>query len=168
MVDEPVEDKAKGLAGGHGGLVDVREVILGKTDDGKEDISEEDEKKGFVSAQLVAPSPHTMDKTMLQLNLKKPKYTMGRSKEANLCIKDINISRRHAEFTWSGGWGLTNFSDNGIWVNKIPLIKGTSIALKPGDLVVLSNLGDLFSWRFHLQENRSSNNTSSSSSSSHL
>ena len=27
-------------------------------------------------------------------------YTMGRSKEANLCIKDINISRRHAEFTW--------------------------------------------------------------------
>merc|ERR1719341_1056454 len=156
MVDEPVEDEVKGLAGGHGGLVDVREVFLGETDDGKRDISEEDEKKGFVSAQLVATSPHTMDNTMLQLNLEKPKYTMGRSKEADLCIKDINVSRRHAEFTWrsSDGWSVTNFSDNGIWVNKIPLAKGTSIALKPGDLVVLSNLGNLFSWRFHLGENR--------------
>ena len=158
---------------------------------------------------------------------------MGRSKEADLCIKDINVSRRHAEFTWksrfgsqkksefrrfktisnyfSDGWGVTNYSDNGVWVNKIPLAKvsltglrfsiqyltsensysanllpinpmyhrsyhmyhiwssycpkvvsfssshfcqGTSIALKPGDLVVLSNLGNLFSWRFHLGENR--------------
>ena len=79
MFDEPVEDEVKGLAGGHGGLVDVREVILGKTDDGKEDISEEDEKKGFVSAQLVATSPHTMDNTMLQLNLEKPK--VGEKKE---------------------------------------------------------------------------------------
>ena len=26
--------------------------------------------------------------------------------------------------------------------------------MKPGDLVVLSNLADLFSWRFHLGENR--------------
>ena len=34
--------------------------------------------------------------------------------------------------------------------------QGKSIALKPGDLVVLSNLGDLFSWRFHLGENSSS------------
>ena len=65
---------------------------------------------------------------------------MGRPKEADLCIKDINVSRRHAEFTWrsrlvlfvricfisdffSDGWSVTNFSDNGIWVNKTPLIK---------------------------------------------
>ena len=66
---------------------------------------------------------------------------MGRSKEADLCIKDINVSRRHAEFTWgsrsdidlfnpaltsnyfSGGWSVANYSDNGIWVNKDPLIK---------------------------------------------
>ena len=66
---------------------------------------------------------------------------MGRSKEADLCIKDINVSRRHAEFTWgsrsdidlfnpaltsnyfSSGWSVANYSDNGIWVNKDPLIK---------------------------------------------
>ena len=81
MVDEPVEDKVKGLAGGQGGLVDVKEVFLGKTDDGKEDISKEDEKKGFVSAQLVATSPHTMDKTMLQLNLEKPKVGEKKQKQ---------------------------------------------------------------------------------------
>ena len=71
---------------------------------------------------------------------------MGRSKEADLCIKDINVSRRHAEFTWgsrssikklfvklaltpnyfSGGWSVANYSDNGIWVNKDPLIKVNS------------------------------------------
>merc|ERR1719391_1719155 len=42
------------------------------------------------------------------------------------------------------------------WGGRRRLIcaSGTSIALKPGDLVVLSNLADLFSWRFHLGENR--------------
>ena len=33
--------------------------------------------------------------------------------------------------------------------------QGTTIALKAGDLVVLSNLGHLFSWHFSLEENRS-------------
>ena len=101
MVDEPVEDKVKGLAGGQGGLVDVREVILGKTDDGKEDISEEDEKKGFVSAQLVATSPHTMDKTMLQLNLKKPK--VGEKAKTEIISDNLlSLSVHNGEVQGSG------------------------------------------------------------------
>ena len=31
----------------------------------------------------------------------RPQYTMGRSLEADLCIKDVNVSRRHAEFAWT-------------------------------------------------------------------
>merc|ERR1712013_948244 len=86
----------------------------------------------------------------------------GRSKEADLCLRDINISRRHAEFSWSasGGWSVTNYSDNGIWVNKVRLVKGTSTLLQSGDLVVLSDLRDLFGWHFHLRQsgvNNSSN-----------
>merc|ERR1719167_1123867 len=92
---------------------------------------------------------------MVQIELKKPK-------EADLCLRDINISRRHAEFSWSAsdGWSITNYSDNGIWVNKIGLVKGTSTSLQSGDLVVLSDLRDLFGWHFHLRQsgvNKSNN-----------
>ena len=74
MVDEPVENNAKGLAEGKKDFVDAKEDFIGEKDDFKGDTEVlEDEKKDFVSAQLVASSPATMDKAMLQLNLEKPK-----------------------------------------------------------------------------------------------
>ena len=74
MVDENVEINAKGLAEGTKDFVDAKEDLIGEKDDFKGDTEVlEDEKKDFVSAQLVASSPATMDKAMLQLNLEKPK-----------------------------------------------------------------------------------------------
>ena len=81
MVDEPVEINAKGLAEGKKDFVDAKEDFVDVKEDfvgDKEDCNGdrellEDEKKDFVSGQLVASSPATMDKAMLKLNLEKPK-----------------------------------------------------------------------------------------------
>jgi len=101
---------------------------------------------------LVAAAPDTMKPKHQELKLAKPKYTMGRSLEADLRIKDVNVSRRHAEFAWTrpGGWAVTNHSDNGVWVNGAKVLKGCCRALVLGDLVVLSDLRQLYSWTLAL------------------
>jgi len=106
----------------------------------------------FEAHVLLAAAPDTMKPQHHELLLVKPKYTMGRCLEADLCIKDVNVSRRHADFAWTspGGWGVTNHSENGIWVNGAKVNKGSFRPLVPGDLVVLSDLRQLYSWTLAL------------------
>ena len=68
MMEESAENSVKGLAGDEGDTIGVKDGCKG----GEEELLK-GEKEVFVSAQLVAAAPHTMDKAMFQLNLKKPK-----------------------------------------------------------------------------------------------
>jgi pSer/pThr/pTyr-binding forkhead associated (FHA) protein len=65
------------------------------------------------------------------LDLKAPKYTIGRKSDRDLCFKDDSCSGEHAELRLEGGeWKIVgNDSRNGTWLNKK---KVTSAVLVPG------------------------------------
>ena len=60
LMEESAKNNVKGLAGDEDDCKGEEELL-------------KREMEGFVNAQLVATAPRTMDKAMLQLNLKKPK-----------------------------------------------------------------------------------------------
>jgi MoxR-like ATPase len=68
------------------------------------------------------------------LDLKAPKYTIGRKSDRDLCFDDESCSGEHAELRQEeGAWKIVdNGSRNGTWLNKKKI---TSAALVPGDSV---------------------------------
>ena len=68
MMEESAKNSVKGPSGDKGDSIGVKDGCKG----GEDELLKR-EKEVFVSAQLVAAAPRTMDKAMFQLNLKKPK-----------------------------------------------------------------------------------------------
>ena len=68
MMEESAVHNVKDPSGDKGDSIGVKDGCKG----GEDELLKR-EKEVFVSAQLVAAAPHTMDKAMFQLNLKKPK-----------------------------------------------------------------------------------------------
>ena len=62
---------------------------------------------------------------------------LGRSRECDIVVDDVNVSRRHAEVRPSGGsWTVRDLgSTNGVKVNGRRLEPARAQSLKPGDVV---------------------------------
>ena len=96
-----------------------------------------------------------MSNSILQLS--SSSYTIGRAKpsEVNLPLIDVNISRKHCEFSYdqeSKTWSIQDFSSNGVSVNGTRIDKNASVNLHPGDVVILSEQNDKYNWTFNLGE----------------
>ena len=95
-------------------------------------------------AYLMGDSPHSI------LQFSTEKFEIGRSTEADLALKDVNISRKHCVFLFhKDSWTLTDFSSNGVRVNTVKLSKNQPVPLKHGDNIILSDL-EKYQWIFHL------------------
>ena len=78
------------------------------------------------------------------------KFEIGRSTEADLLLKDVNISRKQCVFSFHNDiWSVTDFSSNGVRVNNVKVRKNQPVSLKHGDTVLLSDLGK-YRWIFNL------------------
>ena len=93
-------------------------------------------------------------------------FTIGRGTltEVNVCLMDVNISRKHCQFNHENNvWTITDLSSNGVWVNGVRIAKNSPIKLQDQDKIVLSDLQHLYSWTFNLGEasQRSSDETDS-------
>jgi pSer/pThr/pTyr-binding forkhead associated (FHA) protein len=85
------------------------------------------------------------------LSLNSPEFKIGRSKEVDLCLMDVNISRLQCIISWcqdSQQWSVTDHSSNGVWAGGLRTSKGVPTLLNQGDIIVLSDLKQLYSWRF--------------------
>jgi pSer/pThr/pTyr-binding forkhead associated (FHA) protein len=62
---------------------------------------------------------------------------LGRSRDCDIVVEDVNVSRRHAEVRPSGGsWTVRDLgSTNGVKVNGRRLEPTRAQSLKPGDVV---------------------------------
>lgn len=71
--------------------------------------------------------------------LQQPSYTIGRSKDNDLQIDDVQVSRRHATLTLTpGGYVLQDQgSTNGTFVNNRRIT--APIAIQPGDVIGFGN-----------------------------
>ncbi|MHC4601669.1 MAG: FHA domain-containing protein [Planctomycetota bacterium] len=74
-----------------------------------------------------------------ELSLTNDAMTVGRTKEADLVVKDKSISRRHAQFLKiGGGWVIRDLeSKNGVRVNNREI---TEQGLRTGDVVMLGGI----------------------------
>ena len=107
---------------------------------------------GFVTAHLKGNHKDMSEKHRV-LKLRSPTYSIGRAKltEVSLCLMDVNISRKHCEFSFSdknGGWSVTDLSSNGVQVNDTRIPKNIPTPLKSGDTIVLSDQMHLYNWVF--------------------
>ena len=80
----------------------------------------------------------------------------------NICIgTDLNacaiiypsgatgISAIHCQLTFkNGSWLLTDFSDNGTWLNGVRLANGQPVSVKAGDKVMVANSSNVFEIKF--------------------
>jgi len=83
------------------------------------------------------------------IEITKNKFTMGRSFEADLLIKDINISREQATFTFADSkWTILDNSSNGIRVNGQRIKKGVPFKLEFQDELLFSDQTEKYAWRF--------------------
>ena len=76
-------------------------------------------------AHLLALSP-SMAADHQVLNLNFPEFKIGRSKDADLCLMDVNISRLQCVLSWcedTQQWCLTDHSSNGVWVEGVRTTK---------------------------------------------
>lgn len=64
--------------------------------------------------------------------------TIGRDSNADVCIADMHISRRHAVVEWTpDGWLLTDHSRNGVFVDGRPqdkVVIDSPIEVRLGEL----------------------------------
>jgi hypothetical protein len=65
--------------------------------------------------------------------------TIGRSRDCDIVLSDVGVSRRHADIRPSpGGWTITDLgSTNGVLLNGLP-VQGVQ-PLRPGDRVELGS-----------------------------
>ena len=103
----------------------------------------------FVPAFLRGFSPHVAGEHTL-VEISGPKFLIGRSVEADLCLRDTNISRNQCVFTFEdGSWTLTDLSFNGVTVNKIRVTKNQEVKVFHQDKICLSEQNK-FHWTFNL------------------
>ena len=101
-----------------------------------------------MTAYLKSDSPHvSREHSIVQFNTEK--FKIGRSAEADLPLKDVNISRNQCVFVHKDNWTLTDTSSNGVWVNNVRLKKNKPVDLKHGDIVLLSEQ-DQYRWTFNI------------------
>ena len=103
-----------------------------------------------MTAYLKRDSPHvSREHSIVQFNTEK--FKIGRSAEADLALKDVNISRNQCVFVHNGNdnWTLTDTSSNGVWVNNVRLKKNKPVDLKHGNIVLLSEQ-DQYRWTFNI------------------
>ena len=101
-------------------------------------------------SHLLGTSP-SMSTEHRVLSLNSPQFKIGRSKEVDLCLMDVNISRLQCVISWcqdSHQWSVADHSSNGVWVGGVRTTKGVPTTLNQGDIIVLSDLKQLYSWRF--------------------
>ena len=108
----------------------------------------------FVPAFLEGNVPGMLNSS---LQFSGPSYTIGRAKatEVNLPLIDVNISRKHCEFSFdkqSKTWSIQDFSSNGVTVNGIRIDKNKLVILKSGDNVILSEQNEKYNWTFNVGE----------------
>ena len=86
----------------------------------------------------------------------RPDFIIGRGTpaEVDVCLKDINISRKHCRFSVNENqtWQLEDLSSNGVWINKSRIDKCSRVSLHEGDNIILSDQKHLYNWIFHLGE----------------
>jgi hypothetical protein len=72
--------------------------------------------------------------------------TLGRSREADIVLDDVNVSRKHAEVRPSGGsWIVRDLgSTNGVKVNGRRLDPNRPQSIKPGDVIELGTSRAIF------------------------
>lgn len=59
------------------------------------------------------------------------------------------ISSIHCQLTFNNNeWILTDFSDNGTWLNGVRLVKGTPNVIRPNDEIMLANSSNKFVIKF--------------------
>ena len=86
-----------------------------------------------------------------------PSFVIGRAKanEVNLCLLDVNVSRKHCEFNLNAidqSWTVTDFSVNGVSVNGKRCQKFIAVSIVNGDKIILSDQKDLYNWTFCVGE----------------
>ena len=94
-----------------------------------------DPKAAYLKGNLLGMNPQH---SLLQLC---QDFTIGRGtlKEVNVCLMDVNISRKHCQFTVDNDdWLITDLSSNGVWVNKARIPKNSPVKLKDQDNIALS------------------------------
>ena len=82
-----------------------------------------------------------------------PDFIIGRGtlNEVNVCLMDVNISRKHCQFNHENNvWTITDLSSNGVWVNGVRIAKNSPIKLQDKDNIVLSDLKHLYNWSFNI------------------
>ena len=84
-------------------------------------------------------------------------FVIGRAKahEVNLCLLDVNVSRKHCEFKFNvvdQSWTVTDFSSNGVSVNGKRCQKSIAVSVVDGDEIILSDQKDIYNWTFCVGE----------------
>jgi len=88
---------------------------------------------------------------MLELDSNEKEFVLGRNREAQCMILDVNVSRRHASLKYVSGQGLEitdNKSTNGIYVNQRKIKPETGFPLKNRDRFSLGPEPTGYEWRF--------------------
>ena len=101
-----------------------------------------------MTAYLKSDSPHVSRKHSI-VQFKTEKFKIGRSAEADLPLKDVNISRNQCVFVHKDTWTVTDTSSNGVWVNSVRIKKNEPVDLKQGDVILLSEQ-DQYRWTFNI------------------
>ena len=110
----------------------------------------------FPAAYLKANGTAMSEKLKL-IRVSSPSFTIGRAQynENGLSLMDISISRKHCEFMFigpDGGWTVTDFSSNGVFLNDKMIPKMIATPINSGDSIVLSENRTSFNWTFVLGE----------------
>jgi len=120
---------------------------LDSDDDNIKDVDNES-KDEFLPAKLIGLSSK-MDPSHTLIEITSEVFKMGRTFEANVTIKDINISREQAEFQYKQGqWTIKDNSSNGIRVNGKRISKGVPFTLNFQDEILFSDQTDKYFWKF--------------------
>ena len=101
-----------------------------------------------MTAYLKSDSPHVSRKHSI-VQFKTEKFKIGRSAEADLPLRDVNISRNQCVFVHKDTWTVTDTSSNGVWVNNVRIKKNEPVDLKQGDVILLSEQ-DQYRWTFNI------------------
>ena len=86
----------------------------------------------------------------------KDEFIIGRSIDANCLIRDVNISRKHAQLKFDKGnntWTITdNKSINGVMINDSRLTPLIPSSLKNGDRISIPSTKHTYDWIYHIPE----------------
>ena len=101
----------------------------------------------------VGKAAKRLKERILSLNSDQKEFVLGRNREAQCMILDVNVSRRHAALKFDNSkqiWTIIdNKSTNGIYINSKKIPPETRIPIQNGDKVSLGPDGS-YEWKFEV------------------